>query len=109
MAGAGPSTCSTVDAPDGFIQVVSDEDSGDGRSDGIWNSYIHDAVDQWIDSSGFRLDACDVYMAGPPPMVDAVNAVLTLKHQVEQNRIFVDKFTSTGPEDAVDANPVASS
>lgn len=92
-----------------FIQVVSDEANGDGCSDDVRHGYIHDAVDQWIDSSGFQLDACDVYMAGPPPMVDAVNDVLTLRHQVEQNRIFVDKFTSTGPEDAVDANSVASS
>jgi propane monooxygenase reductase component len=90
-----------------FMQVVSDEP--DEIADGLLRGYVHEAVDQWLEGSGFPLDACDVYMAGPPPMVDAVNDVLTLRHQVEQNRIFVDKFTSTGPEDAVDADSVPSS
>jgi NAD(P)H-flavin reductase len=89
------------------MQVVSDEP--DEIADGLLRGYVHEAVDQWLEGSGFPLDACDVYMAGPPPMVDAVNDVLTLRHQVEQNRIFVDKFTSTGPEDAVDADSVPSS
>ncbi|AEA29038.1 MULTISPECIES: FAD-binding oxidoreductase [Actinomycetes] len=91
-----------------FIQVVSDESDSDGDGDDVRYGFVHDAVDQWIETSGFRLDACDVYMAGPPPMVDAVNDVLTLRHQVEQNRIFVDKFTSTGPEESADSDSVSS-
>jgi NAD(P)H-flavin reductase/ferredoxin len=59
------------------------------------------------------LDAPDVYMCGPPPMLEAAEAMLVGRRGVDEQRIFQDRFTvaaeadpgrqSTGPR----ASPVS--
>jgi propane monooxygenase reductase subunit len=44
------------------------------------------------------LQRCDGYVCGPPPMVDAAIAALT-RLGVPEERIFYDKFTTTGESD----------
>jgi propane monooxygenase reductase subunit len=82
-----------------FVQVLSAEEPGGSAGDDVRYGYVHDAVDEWLNASSFSMDACDVYMAGPPPMIDAVSDILSLRHAVEQARVFVDRFTFTGPEE----------
>ena len=58
--------------------------------------FVHEAVDDLTS----RLDAPDVYMCGPPPMVEAAEAMLIDARQSTEQRIFNDKFTT-----AADATP----
>mgnify|MGYP001797555935 CR=1 FL=1 len=44
-----------------------------------------------------ELSEMDVYLGGPPPMVDAAIAMLDAKG-VPEERVFYDKFTTTAPE-----------
>lgn len=90
-----------------FIQVLSAAEPGDPADGDVRYGYVHDAVDEWLKASSFKVDECDVYMAGPPPMIDAVNDVLSLRHAVDQTRVFVDRFTFTGPEEDSESEAVA--
>jgi methane monooxygenase component A beta chain/propane monooxygenase small subunit len=63
--------------------------------------FVHEAVDEFLASSD--LGAPDVYMCGPPPMVEAAEAMLA-RHGVDEQRIFIDKFT-TSAEAAAPAPP----
>jgi len=38
-----------------------------------------------------KLEHCQAYLCGPPPMVDAAEAIL-LRHGVQQQSIFADRF-----------------
>ena len=44
-----------------------------------------------------QLGKCEVYLCGPPPMVDAALALLDA-HAVPKDQVFYDKFTSPGAE-----------
>ena len=46
-------------------------------------------------SAARELATPDVYMCGPPPMVEAAEAMLIDKHGIDEQRIFVDKFTTS--------------
>jgi propane monooxygenase reductase subunit len=64
------------------------------------------AEDEWDGETGFITDVLDrdlkvgqrytqAYLCGPPPMIDAAIPVLVRKG-ISEDRIFFDKFTSTG-------------
>ena len=69
--------------------------------DGRLTGAVVEADRDWVGTSGFVTEAlvhcveltedADVYLAGPPPMVDAVLAVLK-EHNVGMNRISYDRF-----------------
>ena len=63
-------------------------------SEGDGGKFVHDAVDEFLASDGMDLDL-EGYMCGPPPMIDAAQAMLTGKHKVSEKRIFHDKFTTS--------------
>jgi propane monooxygenase reductase subunit len=56
--------------------------------------FVHDAVDVFLASEG-ALASPDVYMCGPPPMVEAAEEMLIGKHKLDEQRIFQDKFTTS--------------
>jgi propane monooxygenase reductase subunit len=56
--------------------------------------YVHDVVAAHEDD----LASCDVYLCGPPPMIDAALALLESRG-VPQEQIHYDKFTVTAPSD----------
>ena len=37
----------------------------------------------------------EIYMCGPPPMIDAMAELATEQHGVDEARIFHDKFTTS--------------
>lgn len=69
--------------------------------DGVLTGAVVEADENWDGTEGFVTEAlahcvelkadADVYLAGPPPMVDAVLAVLK-EHNVGMNRISYDRF-----------------
>ena len=66
-------------------------------SEGDWDGetgLITDVVERRED--GF--DAVDAYVCGPPPMVEAAQALLIAKG-VPESRIYFDKFTTTESEE----------
>jgi NAD(P)H-flavin reductase/ferredoxin len=70
-----------------FTPVLSD-------TDGL----VHDAVDEFL----ARTDSFakpDVYMCGPPPMLEAAEPMLIERHKIDEQRIFQDKFTTAAEAD----------
>jgi propane monooxygenase reductase subunit len=59
----------------------------DFRFTPVTGRFVHEAVDD-------ELKAPDVYMCGPPPMLEAAEAMLTGRG-VDPGRIFMDKFTTS--------------
>jgi NAD(P)H-flavin reductase/ferredoxin len=69
--------------------------------DGVLTGAVVEPTDEWDGTTGFITDAlvhcveltvdADVYLAGPPPMVDAVLRVLK-EHEVGMDRIAYDRF-----------------
>ncbi len=54
----------------------------------VTGRFVHEAVDEWLQDSDL-----DVYMCGPPPMVEAAQALLD-RRGVDAGRVYVDKFTT---------------
>jgi propane monooxygenase reductase subunit len=64
--------------------------------------------EDWAGETGFVTDVLerheadlaskDIYLCGPPPMIDAALALLE-RHGVPADQIFFDKFTTTAPEE----------
>jgi ferredoxin-NADP reductase len=48
-------------------------------------------VTEFVNKEGLDLAACEVYLCGPPPMIDAAIAVLK-SSGVADEQIFFDKF-----------------
>jgi ferredoxin-NADP reductase/ferredoxin len=63
--------------------------------------FVHEAVDEYLAevSRSEVPQAHDVYMCGPPPMIDAAEAMLAA-HGIDPDRIFVDRFTTSADADA---------
>jgi propane monooxygenase reductase component len=62
--------------------------------------FVHEPTCACIGAGG--MDDPEIYMCGPPPMIDAMIELATEVHGVdEQSRIFHDKFTTSA--DAVPA------
>jgi NAD(P)H-flavin reductase/ferredoxin len=55
--------------------------------------FVHEAVDEFLAAGS--ISAPDVYMCGPPPMVEAAEEMLIAKHKLDEQRIFQDKFTTS--------------
>ena len=53
---------------------------------------VHEVVDEYLSAVD---EQPDVYMCGPPPMVEAAEAMLA-RRGIDERRIFVDKFTDLG-------------
>lgn len=72
-----------------FIPVLSD-----GESDGGWNGergFVHDAVDRYLDTG--ELSEFEVYMCGPPPMIEAMQELMVEARGHDDDLLFWDKFT----------------
>jgi propane monooxygenase reductase subunit len=66
-----------------FTAVLSDTDK-----------FVHEAVDEYL-AQNASFTHPDVYMCGPPPMIEAAEEMLTGKHKLDEQRIFQDKFTTS--------------
>jgi NAD(P)H-flavin reductase/ferredoxin len=72
----------------------------DFRFTPVTGRFVHEAIDD-------ELKAPDVYMCGPPPMLEAVEQLLAARG-VDADRIFQDRFTtSADAEEAAKADPPA--
>jgi propane monooxygenase reductase component len=67
----------------------------------VVGGFVHEAVGEHLSAN--PLDDPDVYMCGPPPMIDAAGELLTLRHDVAEDRIFYDKFTISADAEEVTA------
>jgi propane monooxygenase reductase component len=71
-----------------FLPVLSDPDR-----------FVHEAADEFLDSG--EISDPELYMCGPPPMIDAMVDVATEKHGIDESQIFHDKFTTSADAAAV--------
>ncbi len=71
----------------------------DFRFTPVTGRFVHEAIDE-------ELEAPDVYMCGPPPMLDAVEDVL-VGRGVDPARIFADRFTTSADADGAAAGAAA--
>jgi len=69
----------------------------DFRYTPVTGRFVHEAIDE-------ELSDPDVYMCGPPPMLDAVHALVTGRG-VEEDRIFQDRFTTSADAPAEAKSP----
>jgi propane monooxygenase reductase subunit len=76
------------DLPDfEFTPVLSDPDR-----------FVHEAADEFLESGA--MNDPEIYMCGPPPMIDAMIEVATTKHGIDDGRIYHDKFTTSADAEA---------
>lgn len=69
----------------GYRRAISEPDGADAGS--FFSGFVHEAViDDHADLSGF-----DVYMSGPPAMIETAKQEF-LKHGVPEDRLFYDSF-----------------
>ena len=68
----------------------------------VTGRFVHEAVDAYLTATP---QEADVYMCGPPPMVEAAEEMLA-RHGVDERRIFVDKFTTSAEATTDPAPPV---
>ena len=66
----------------------------------VVGGFVHEAVDAWLTSNEY-----DVYMCGPPPMLEAAEPMLIDQHKFDEQRIFQDKFTTAAEADPERAAP----
>lgn len=65
--------------------VVSNPDpSWDGP-----RGFVHELVEKEL---GDRLETLEIYLAGPPAMVDAVQEMLFIRHKVSVHQVHLDRF-----------------
>jgi NAD(P)H-flavin reductase/ferredoxin len=64
----------------------------------VVGGFVHDAVDSWLDGNEVYATP-DVYMCGPPPMLEAAEPMLIEKYKIDEQRIFQDKFTTAAEAD----------
>ncbi len=70
-----------------FVPVLSEADADwDGR-----RGYLH----EHFDAARLRDEAFDLYLCGPPPMVEAVRQWLR-ERSLEHLRLYLEKFTESG-------------
>jgi propane monooxygenase reductase component len=74
-----------------FVPVLSDPDR-----------FVHEAADEFLDAGG--MSDPELYMCGPPPMIDAMIALATEKHGIDDDQIFHDKFTTSADAAADNAS-----
>ncbi len=60
----------------------------------VTGRFVHEAVDEFLAATDpFR--QADIYMCGPPPMLEAAEDMLLNTHKFDEQRIFQDKFTTS--------------
>jgi NAD(P)H-flavin reductase/ferredoxin len=64
----------------------------------VVGGFVHETVDSWLEGNEAYATP-DVYMCGPPPMLEAAEPMLIEKHKVDEQRIFQDKFTTAAEAD----------
>lgn len=69
------------------------EELTDFRFTPVVERFVHEVVDEYLGSG--ELSAPEVYMCGPPPMVEAAEAMLVDGHGIDEGQIFTDKFTTS--------------
>ncbi|MGI8505677.1 MAG: MmoB/DmpM family protein [Solirubrobacteraceae bacterium] len=69
-----------------------DERLADFRFEPVTGRFVHEAVDEYL--GGSEIADPDVYMCGPPPMLEAAETMLAGRG-VHSARIFQDKFTTS--------------
>ncbi len=62
----------------------------------VTGRFVHEVVDEYLAGTGVQPD---VYMCGPPPMVEAAEEMLA-RRGIDDTRIFVDKFTTSAEAEA---------
>jgi len=67
-------------------------------SDGGGGRFVHEAVDEFLEQTNSFAQA-DVYMCGPPPMLEAAEPMLIDAHKIDEQRLFQDKFTIAAEAD----------
>jgi propane monooxygenase reductase subunit len=75
-----------------FVPALSEVDPGDG-----WEGETGLITDV-VERCEADFDAVDAYVCGPPPMVEAAQALL-MARGVPESRIYYDKFTTTESEE----------
>jgi propane monooxygenase reductase component len=90
----------------GFTPVLSDADPSD-----TWEGdlplglgFVHEVADGYLQSG--EMEDPEVYMCGPPPMIDAMVELLTERHGVDEQQIFHDKFTTSADAESVVDDPM---
>jgi propane monooxygenase reductase subunit len=71
-----------------FVPVLSETDR-----------FVHEAAGEYLESG--EMNDPELYMCGPPPMIDAMIELATEKHRLDENQIFHDKFTTSADAAAV--------
>lgn len=69
--------------------------------------FVHEVVDEYLESGALGTKDVEGYMCGPPPMIDAAQDMLTGKHGVSEQRIYHDKFTTSADAGGEDATAAA--
>ncbi len=59
----------------------------------VVGGFVHEAVDAFLAEGAYA--SPDVYMCGPPPMVEAAESMLIDTHKLDEQRIYIDKFTTS--------------
>jgi propane monooxygenase reductase component len=72
-----------------FVPVLSE--GGEG--------FVHEAAGRQLETGG--LSDPEIYMCGPPPMIDAMIELATERHGIDEDQIFHDKFTTSADAAAV--------
>ena len=67
----------------------------------VTGRFVHEVVDEYLTAS---TEQPDVYMCGPPPMVEAAEAMLA-RHDIDEQRIYVDKFTTSAEAEPATSGP----
>jgi propane monooxygenase reductase subunit len=70
-----------------FVPVLSDTEG-----------FVHEAAGRHLESGA--MDDPEIYMCGPPPMIDAMLELATERHGIDESRIFHDKFTTSADAEA---------
>jgi NAD(P)H-flavin reductase/ferredoxin len=68
----------------------------------VVGGFVHEAVDSFLAEGSYA--APDVYMCGPPPMVEAAESMLIDGHKLDEQRLYIDKFTTSADADAPPAD-----
>jgi propane monooxygenase reductase subunit len=74
-----------------FVPVLSEQKIDDGL--GIGPRFVHEAAGEYLESGSMKDP--ELYMCGPPPMIDAMIELATETHGIDEDQIFHDKFTTS--------------
>ncbi|WP_132979476.1 2Fe-2S iron-sulfur cluster-binding protein [Pigmentiphaga sp. D-2] len=76
----------------GYGERITYHASVSADQDGGWpghRGFVHQLVDEVL---GSGLADCEIYLAGPPPMIESVEALLREVHQVPPERLHYDRY-----------------